>query len=100
MRDEHQVFLSNKKNIKKVFKISTNNCKSTAETSRTESTRKKHFCQHKREKSVPQFFKKKKKIIFVENKKTTKKTKLREAEFFFVLNGGKKPLHHAPRQEH
>ena len=83
-----------------VMKISTNYCKSSAKFSRTESTRKKQCCQHKREKSVPQFFQKKKKRFIFWNKKTTDRTKLREAESFFVLNGGKKLRHHAPRQEH
>ena len=77
------------------MKISTNNCKSTAETSTTESTRKKHLSPKTRKK-CPTFFQK----SFFRNEKTTETTKWREAESFFVLNGVKEPLHHDKNIDH
>ena len=71
------------------MKNPTNNSKSTAEISTTESTRKKTFFVNKNEKKKS------------ETKRQQKGQKLGESrKCFFVLNGGKKPLHHAPRQEH
>ena len=80
------------------MKISTSNCKSTAETSTTESTRN-NFLSTKNEKNCSTIFSKKK--SFFRNKKTTERTKLRESrKFFFVLNGGKELLHHDKNIDH
>ena len=60
----------------------------------------KTFCQQKREKKCPTIFLKNK-SHFLKRKDNRTRTKLREAEsFFFVLNGGKKPLHHDKNIEH
>ena len=62
------------------MKISTNNCKSTAETSTTESTRKNIFVNMNEKKAFHNFFK-----SFFRNEKTTETTKWREAESFFCF---------------
>ena len=61
-----------------------------------QSTRKKHFCQQKREKCSTIFSK----SHFLKQKNNKQDNIERSRKFFFVLNGGKELLHHDKNIDH